>query len=131
MKNRMSFLVVALMVVVFSLFGCATIFSGTHDQVTVVSQDADTTIMADGIMKGKGTVSFDVNNRGTHHSIMVKKEGCQDTIIQTTSNFNGVSIWNIFFWPGFLVDLATEAMFKVSPTTYIVNPVCPVIVKQK
>lgn len=28
------------------------------------------------------------------------------------TSFNAASLWNILFWPGFLVDLGTSKMFK-------------------
>ena len=37
------------------------------------------------------------------------------------SNFNAKSLWNILFWPGFLIDLGTGKMNKYDPVIYNID----------
>ena len=43
---------------------------------------------------------------------IAKKEGYAKTPVQVDTKFNAVSLWNLLFWPGWVVDLATGKICK-------------------
>lgn len=47
-------------------------------------------------------------------TITVKKEGYHTTSKQIKSSFQGIGILNIFFWPGFIIDVLTGKMMKIN-----------------
>ena len=63
-------------------------------------------------VKQDNTVSVAVKKRREDKQFIARKEGYQPTPFLLETNFNANSLWNILFWPGFLVDLGTEKMFK-------------------
>jgi hypothetical protein len=72
---------------------------------------------------GKGSAQY-VLPRGKEATITASKAGCDDRSIQTEKRIVGATWLNIFFWPGFIVDVATGAIQKADPTTYTVSPQC-------
>lgn len=109
--------------------GCATIFKGSSDSVTVSSDQADAKIYIDGQFAGDGTAIATLSKRGDH-TIKVSKPGCKDRIIQTQSSFDPTTLLGLFLDFGLIsilvVDgLATGNWAKISPTYYAVTPDCP------
>lgn len=104
--------------------GCASVFTGTNEKIVVSTPDAQSSIYVDGMLRGKGNIIID-KTKGKTHLLTVKQEGCQDITTVTSNRFNGVSVLNIFFWPGFFIDLATGALWEADPSSYTLNPICP------
>lgn len=48
-------------------------------------------------------------------SVVVKKAGYQDQCMVVNSKFQPCGLWNLLFWPGFLVDAATGNAVKIDP----------------
>ena len=44
--------------------------------------------------------------------LIARKDGYQPAPFTLETSFNISSLWNILFWPGFLIDFGTEKMFK-------------------
>lgn len=109
---------------IFTLSGCATVFSGSSNTVKMQVVDADTNELihnvkcsvtdSDGIVyllannpgdiivpKGKGTLRVDC-----------KKAGYQQQNMGIAQNINGITFVNVIFWPGFIVDAVTGNMHK-------------------
>ena len=53
--------------------------------------------------------------------VTLQLEGFEPRTFELDKEFNKTSILNIFFWPGFLIDALTGALFKYDKTTYTVN----------
>ncbi|WP_447601725.1 hypothetical protein [Nitrospira sp. Nam80] len=122
--------IVGMMVVAFAfqLYGCAAMFHGTSDQITIQSPDPEAKIYLDTMLIGKGTAMASVK-RNTQHTIVAKKEGCTDNLVQTQTAFDAVSLLGILIDGGvvsmLLIDWgATGAMWKTEPTIYHPNPIC-------
>lgn len=47
---------------------------------------------------------------------VIKKEGKESKAVFIESRFNKTSLWNLLFWPGFLIDLGTGQMNKYDNT---------------
>lgn len=100
-----------------TLSSCCTIFSSSRQTVTFQAPngtkiyDASTnTKVAE--VKQDNAVSAAVKKRREDKQFIARKEGYQPTPFLLETSFNANSLWNILFWPGFLVDLGTEKMFK-------------------
>jgi hypothetical protein len=101
------------------LSGCAAMFHGTSDQITIQSPDPDAKIYLDNMLVGKGTAMASVK-RNTQHTIVAKKEGCSDNSVQTQTTFDAVSLLGVLIDWGIISMLvvdwgATGAMWKPDP----------------
>ena len=117
-----------LVILVFQLTGCAAMFHGSNDQVTVTSSDPDAKLFMDGNYLGKGSGMINVK-RNTIHTIFAKKNGCADGLAQTQTSFDSVSLLGILIDFGVISMLvidwgATGAMWKTDPLLYSVAPNC-------
>lgn len=109
---------------IFALSGCATVFTGSTNNVQLRVVDAETNELIndvkcsitdnDGMVylvssnpgsiiatKGKGTLRVDC-----------KKPGYAQQNMGIAQTINGVTFINVLFWPGFIVDAVTGSMHK-------------------
>lgn len=112
--------------------GCATIFSGTTQTIHVRAIDAETEellagcacVVSDGsggeyVMAGNpGAVT--VKRGGGMLSFACKKRGYRQLNTLAGDSFNAVSVVNILFWPGALVDACAGAYAKY-PSYYVIR----------
>ncbi|MBP9722195.1 MAG: hypothetical protein KBD64_03435 [Gammaproteobacteria bacterium] len=113
------------------LSGCATIFTSDQninlkvvDSVTQSDLTNFTCLLTDGSgnqITFKTSPSVIALSKG-HNGIIVncKKVGYHQLNMAVGENFNVVTVVNLLFWPGFIVDAATGA-YKKYPSHYIVN----------
>ncbi|MFN4266500.1 MAG: PEGA domain-containing protein [Aquabacterium sp.] len=109
------------------LSGCASVIRGTSDTVTVNSLEKGTTIYINGAPRGVDVAQVQVK-RGNVHQIRVEKEGCQPVAETTSEKFDATSLLGILLDFGLItipVDLISGAAWKAEPTTYTVTPICP------
>ena len=128
MKRRLSeglgnYALVAYVVLLSSASGCATMFGDNKDLICIQSNDPAASILINGNNVGTGVAQYSIP-RGRDATITASKPGCQDRSVQTERRIVGATWLNIFFWPGFIVDVATGSMHKTDPTSYTVTPVC-------
>jgi hypothetical protein len=110
-----------------ALSGCASIFSGNSDEITVQTLEEGSVIYVNGMPRGKDNALVQVK-RGQTHNIMVKKKGCQDAIAETGRSFDPRSLLGVFIDFGIVsipADFAIGGAMATSPTTYTVTPICP------
>ena len=117
-----------IVILVFQLTGCAAMFHGSSDQVTVASSDPDAKLYMDGNYLGKGSGMTSVK-RNTTHTIFARKKGCADGMAQTQTSFDAVSLLGLLIDWGLISMLvvdwaATGAMWKTDPLLYNVAPNC-------
>ena len=106
--------------------GCASMFHGTSDTITVTSLEKDAVIYVDGAPRGKDSAMAQVK-RGDKHTIKVSKEGCQDAIAETGDSFDAISLLGILIDFGIItipVDMGIGGAWKTDPTIYTVSPIC-------
>ena len=65
-----------------------------------------------------GTATVRIKKKLSDKTIVAKKEGYKNTPFVVESEFNPKSLWNILFWPGFLIDLGTGKINKYDPVIY-------------
>ncbi len=109
---------------VLALVGCATIFTGTTQTINLQAIDAQTSQPLSGvsctIADGKGMIYSIPSNPG---SVLVtkgaggitpncRKDGYVQKSFGVGDSFNAVTMINILFWPGFIVDAMTGSMHK-------------------
>lgn len=106
-----------LILAMFTLAGCATIFSGTKQSV-VFSAPAGTKFYMDGmkiaeVPAGYDSVSVVVDRNINGMNMVAKKDGYRDTHFHVRATVNGVVFVNILIgavWA--VVDIATGAAAK-------------------
>jgi hypothetical protein len=101
---------------------CATVLSGTTQSISVQAVDETTNTVIEGIScsvaDGKGVIYPVPTNPGTITVSKGKgdlspkciKKGYTQTNFGVGESFNGVTLVNILFWPGFIVDGMSGAM---------------------
>ena len=95
---------------------CATIISGSKQNVKFSSNPSTATIFIDEVEVGK--TPFEIKlARKSQHSVMLKLEGYQTYETKLTKNFNGWYIGNILIGGiiGLIIDPITGAMYNLSP----------------
>ena len=119
---------IILIVFATQMTGCAAMFHGTSDQITIQSPDPEAKIYLDNMLVGKGTAMASVK-RNTQHTIVAKKEGCSDNFVQTQTAFDPVTLLGVLIDWGIISVLVvdwgvTGAMWKTDPLVYHPNPIC-------
>jgi hypothetical protein len=96
---------------------CATIVSGSKQNVNFSSNPSTATIFIDEVEVGK--TPFEIRlERKNEHSVMIKLEGYQTYETRLTKKFNGWYLGNIVFGGiiGLIIDPITGAMYNLSPS---------------
>ncbi len=114
-----------------SLTGCATILSGTSQLVHVKAVDQNKKTlegvrcsMTDGSGAGyvlggnPGTVR--VSKANGRLTVSCTKKGYRQLNTAVGDNFNAVTLVNVLFWPGFIVD-AVSGSYRKFPSHYLVT----------
>lgn len=114
------------------LTGCATIFSGTSQTINVKIVDSSnqqllsnvSCVVSDGngsthstitnpaaitVSKGNGAIRIDCT-----------KAGYKQLNMAVGDSFNALTVVNVLFWPGFIVD-AVSGAYKKYPSHYQIN----------
>ncbi len=111
----------AILLTVFTTFGCGAIIHGTKAAVSITAP-SDATIRIDGrIIKGSQIIKL---SRDRSYGVIMEKNG-QTTICGTISNtlsvgivigdvFLGIIILPFFYLPG-IIDAATGAWYNLEP----------------
>lgn len=95
---------------------CATIISGSKQNVRFDSNPATATIFIDEVEVGK--TPFEIKlKRNSDHSVMIKLEGYQTYETKLTRKFNAWYIGNILFGGliGVIIDPITGAIYNLTP----------------
>lgn len=100
------------------LSGCATIFSGSSDNVTIKSVPDGAKVEINGNSVGRTPVTVPIKRSLTPPQVQLKLDGYDSKFVVLQNSFNALSILNVFFFPGFIVDAATGTLMKYDLTTY-------------
>ena len=116
---------VVLMMVVFTAFiftSCATILSGTSDEINFTSDPKGADIMLDGLKVGKTPATVSIKRPGFgNKEITLKLDGYEDRTFMLQKGFNTMAICNLASWPGWIIDVVTGTIMKYSKTNYSVD----------
>lgn len=103
-----------------------TVFTKSRQTVTFTGEagtklyDATNNVKIAEISDG-GSTTVKMKKKLADKTIIAKKSGYKDTPFIIESEFNAKSLWNILFWPGFLIDLGTGKINKYDPVIYNVE----------
>jgi hypothetical protein len=129
----LSSLIVAGVASALVLSGCATLFSGSSQEVEIESKPSNANVMVDGKDQGTTPTTIEVKRpeQGDAPEITLNKEGYEETALQLERQFNAVTLVNIInplaYFPlgipatGFAVDWYTGALWKYKPAGYTVE----------
>lgn len=95
---------------------CATIISGSKQNVKFSSNPSSATIFIDEVEVGK--TPFEIKlARKSEHAVLIKLEGYQTYQTTLTKKFNAWYIGNILIggWIGLIIDPITGAIYNLSP----------------
>ena len=98
------------------LSSCATIVSGSKQNVKFVSNPSSATIFIDEVEVGKTPFEMKLA-RKSEHQVMIKLEGYQTYQTSLKKKFNGWYLGNILFGGiiGLIIDPITGAMYNLTP----------------
>lgn len=99
------------------LSSCCTVFTSSKQTITFMAPDGTkiydaATNVKIAEVKQDNMATARLKKRREDKQFIARKEGFQNTPFMLETSFNAASLWNILFWPGFLVDLGTSKMFK-------------------
>ena len=116
---------VVLMMIVFTAFiftSCATILTGTSDDITFNSNPGGAAIMLDGFKLGKTPATVSIKRPGFgNKEITLKLDEYEDRTFMLQKEFNTMAICNLASWPGWVIDIVTGTIMKYSKTNYSVD----------
>lgn len=116
----------------FTLTGCATIMSGTSQTINVKIVDAatqsDLSNVICTVVDGNGNSSAIVTNPAVIRVskgdggvvIHCKKTGYRQLNMSVGDSFNALTVINVLFWPGFIVD-AVSGAYRKYPSHYMIT----------
>ena len=107
-----------------ALSSYCTILTEAKQNITIMAPngtkiyDVETNVKIAEVEKDN-MVTTKIKKKLSDKQLIARKEGYAPTPFILETEFNVSTLWNILFWPGFLVDLGTGKMFKWDNT--IVN----------
>ena len=105
-------------IVILPLFlmlgGCATLTSGPLKRVSVNSYPAGAHVTTqDGETRSTPCV---LNFSGFQNQMLsIEKDGYEPASVLVTKRFQARFWWNVFFWPGAVLDLVTGSAWRLEP----------------
>ena len=110
------------------LSGCAAMFNGTSQQVSIRSQDPDAEIYVNDMLLGHGNVITSFKKK-ENYTITVKRADCYSVTVPVSKSFDATTLLGIFIDFGvvsiLVVDgVGTGTWQKFDQSAYIVDPLC-------
>lgn len=120
---RKVILILAMILPMIAMTSCMSVFTSAKQTITVTGEPGarlydGTSNVKLGEIGDDGTATFKIRKKLSDKTMIAKKEGFKSTPFVIESSFNPKSLWNILFWPGFLIDLGTGKINKYDPTIY-------------
>ncbi len=103
------------------LGGCATIFTGTSDSITIITNPPGAQIYVNGLERGQTPNTVRVKRNLSSADITLRLEGHETRTFTLEQEFNAVSVLNLFnilFWG---IDAATGSLMRYRPQMYEIN----------
>lgn len=100
-----------------SFSSCCTIFTASKQDITFMAPNGTKIYDVAANVKiaeveSNNMVTTKIKKKFEDKQLIARKEGYTPTPFMLEKEFNPSTLWNILFWPGFLVDLGTGKMFK-------------------
>lgn len=110
-------IVMGLVVSTSLVFGSATVFSGSSQNLTFNSKPEGATVILDGLKKCTTPCSVTLDKDGKSKQIFMEKEGYETGSATLDASYDGVALLNIF-WDFSTTDLISGSAYKYSPETF-------------
>jgi hypothetical protein len=94
--------------------GCATMFTGSTQQVTVSSQPPGARVMVNGAYSGVTPVALLLKTEHDY-TLTLQREGYRDTTGAVFREFNPVAALNLVSLVCWAIDIATGAIWRLTP----------------
>ena len=119
-NKTVSVLMVGFAILLIMLFsGCATLFTGTKDTITIESEPPGAKIYIEGIEYGKTPATLILTRPGfSEKMVTLKLKGYEHVNFVLQKEFNTVAILNLGSVFGWLIDIGTGSIYKYSPRYY-------------
>ena len=119
---------ISVVVALFLLSGCAAMFNGTSQQVSIRSKNPNAKIYVNDAYLGDGNVLTTFKKK-KDYTIRVEQDGCKSESIPVTKSFDPTTLLGVFIDFGvvsvLVVDgIGTGAWQKFDQENYIVNAQC-------
>lgn len=101
--------------------GCATVFTGTKDEILIVTDPEDARVYVDGRMVGQGETTITVTRSGPPPQIRVEKDGYRTQEFQPEAEFNAIAMINstlVFSWA---TDILSGSVLHYAEDEYYVQ----------
>lgn len=105
---------------------CSTIFTSSRQHITFTGEEGSkiydpATNVKIAEIKEDHTTNISLRKSLNDKQLVIKKEGKEPQAVILESKFNNTTLWNLLFWPGFIIDLATGQMNKYDNTVINLN----------
>lgn len=111
-------LLLAAALLLLTTSGCATLFTGTSDTITIDSEPSGARVFVDGIEQGVTPATVRVRRSLGTTLVTLKLEGYDDRTFELMKEFNTVSVLNLFSPLSWAIDIATGALMRYNPKGY-------------
>jgi len=108
-------------VAVLSLTSCATVFTGTKDNISFNSTPDNATVSINGVDKCQTPCTIPVSRSLGSTTVQLTKDGYQMKSFDLEKKFNAISIINLTDIIAWAIDLATGAVNKYDTKLYNVE----------
>lgn len=116
--------IIATMIIfpILLLTGCATLFTGTSDDIYINSNPNGAEIMIGGLKVGKTPATITVKRPGFNDKeVVLKLDGYERRAFILKKSFNAVAILNLAGILGWAIDFATGSIYKYEPKSYEID----------
>lgn len=97
---------------------CATVFTGTKDEISFKTTPEGAKVLVDGLEVCKTPCTTKIGRTLSNKNVEFKLDGYETKIIGLDTKFNAVSIINLFGIIGWGVDAATGSLMKYDKKGY-------------
>ena len=110
------------------LSGCAAMFHGTTQQISVRSNVPGTVFFANEAYVGKDN-GITVFHKNESYVLRAHKDGCADTTLPASKSFDAITLLGVFIDFGIITILivdgaATGSWQQFDQTSYVLDPQC-------
>jgi len=120
MQKRIASIVISFSILLMT--GCATLFTGTSDDIYINSNPSGAEIMIGGLKVGKTPATLTIKRPGFNDKeVVLKLDGYERRTFILKKSFNSVAILNLAGILGWAVDFATGAIYKYEPKSYEID----------
>jgi len=101
-------------------FGSATLFSGSHQAISIDSVPSGAQVYVDGQLRGTTPTSVMMDKTLSSHSIRIQKDGYATENVAMGKSMDPVAILNIF-WDLSTTDILTGNLMEYAPNNYMIQ----------